>query len=116
PSQHARCWYCGFTFVRGANGMTDHVMCSNCRDWHCWSSFGVDCGLAATKVMAAIMDTLHALEGIDDQYRELVEQAHCQRVGCSAERWKKLEGSEERLRREMDNLVHSIAQFGPVPE
>ena len=42
PAQHACCWYCGWHMIWGGNGVTENLMCSASRDWHCWNSFGFD--------------------------------------------------------------------------
>ena len=42
PGQHACCWYCGWHYVWGGNGVTENLMCSASREWHCWNSFGFD--------------------------------------------------------------------------
>jgi site-specific DNA recombinase len=114
PSQHARCYYCGFHHVRGANGITGNTMCANSRDSHCWNSVGVPCGMAGNAVIGAINEFLYELDGFESQFRELVEQAHRERVGTSAEQWTKLEKAEKRLEIQMGNIVEAMAEYGPT--
>jgi hypothetical protein len=116
PSQHARCWYCGYHFVRGANGAADSIMCCNAREWHCWNSMGVPCDLAATAVMGALNDVLNELEGFDAPFRELITQVHRERVGVSADQWKQLDAEDGTVARGMANLIDAMKQFGPTPE
>jgi site-specific DNA recombinase len=116
PSQHARCYYCGFHHVRGANGIAGSTMCANSRHWYCWNSVGVPSGMSASAVIGATRDFLYELEGFDAQFRELVEQAHQERVGVSAEQWSRLETEEAKLTVEMANLIKAMKEFGPTPE
>lgn len=116
PSQHARCYYCGFHYVRGANGIADHIMCTNSRGWQCWNSVGAPCDLAATAVMSAITKSLHELDGFDAQFKDLVGRAHWERVDVSADQWKQLETEDSKLAKEMANLIESMKVFGPTSE
>ncbi|MEX0612342.1 MAG: hypothetical protein WD738_00295 [Pirellulales bacterium] len=116
PSQHARCYYCGFHYIRGGNGIVGHIGCANIRDWRCWNTVGVSCELAAKEVMRAITKFLYELDGFDAQFKELVEQAHRERIGVSADRWKQLDAEDTKAAREMANLIESMKMFGPTPE
>ena len=99
PSQHARCYYCGFHYIRGGNGIVGHIGCSNIRDWHCWNTVGVSCELAAKAVMGAITEFVYGLDGFDAQFKDMVEQAHRERVGVSAEQWKQLDAEDAKTAR-----------------
>jgi site-specific DNA recombinase len=116
PSQHGRCYYCGYHYICGGNGIVGHIGCSNIRDWHCWNSFGVSCEMAATEVMRAITEFVYELDGFADQFKDLVEQAHRERVCVSADQWKQLDAEDGKVAREMANLVDSMKMFGPTPE
>lgn len=116
PSQHARCWYCGYQYVRGGNGILGDIMCTHSRDWGCWNSVGVDCSIAATKVMDALRQALYELDGFDAQFRHEVEQAHQRGAGISEGDWRKLERGEEKQMRDRQNIVDAIAEYGPSPE
>jgi site-specific DNA recombinase len=116
PSQHAKCFYCGYQFVRGANGIRDHIMCSNSRNWHCWNSVGVDCALAASKVTYELSSMLYELDRFDDQFRELVRHAYQNDRDNPAERWRLLEKNEAKLESQTRNLMNAVAEFGPSPE
>ena len=116
PSQHGRCYYCGFHYICGGNGIIGHIGCSSVRNWHCWNSIGVSCEQAATGVMSAITDFVYVLERFDDQFKDLIDQAHRERVGVSAEQWKLLVAEEIKSTVEMTNLIEVMKQFGPTPE
>ena len=72
--QHATCYYCGHHYVWGANGMTDSLMCSNSREWHCWNSIGFNGPKAAQKLLQVILESLSPLEGVNTQFQEIVHQ------------------------------------------
>jgi hypothetical protein len=116
PSQHARCYYCGFHYIRGGNGTVGHIGCSNIRDWHCWNTVGVSCELAARAVMGAIREFVYGLDGFDAQFKEMVEQAHCERVGVSAEQWRQLDADDAKTAVAMANLIETMKVLGPTPE
>lgn len=41
--------------------MTDNLMCSNARQWHCWNSVGYDGALAVERVVDLIKAELYRL-------------------------------------------------------
>lgn len=113
PGQHARCWYCGRQFVWGGNGMTENLMCSGSRQWRCWDSVGFNGSLSATRIVEVITKELHALDGFDDQFREMVEQA---RQGPDlTDRWDKLRRAEAATAREKEHFLAAIGIYGPQP-
>jgi site-specific DNA recombinase len=115
PGQHARCWYCGFHFVWGGNGVTENVMCCRSREWRCWNSVGFNGSLAANKLVDLITAELYQLNGFDEQFRELVRQAKLQGGADPMRCWEKMHRDEESLAREKENLVAAIAAYGPKP-
>jgi hypothetical protein len=116
PSQHARCLYCGFHHVRGANGLKDNIYCSNARANGCWASCSVNCNIAAIKTMDAITSMLYDLDSFDAHFRELVDRAHVEREEASAEKWNVIEAEETRIGYELTHLIQSLKEFGPSPE
>jgi hypothetical protein len=116
PSQHARCYYCGYHYIRGGNGIAGHIGCANIREWHCWNTFGVSCELAAKKVISALTDFVYGLDGFADEFKDLVQQVHRERVCVSADQWKRLDAEDNKVAREMANLIDSMKMFGPTPE
>jgi hypothetical protein len=48
------------------------------------------------------------------QFRELVEQAHRERVGTSAEQWTKPATPEMKLVTQMGNIVELMTEYGPT--
>ncbi|MEN6495885.1 MAG: hypothetical protein ABFD16_16510, partial [Thermoguttaceae bacterium] len=115
PGQHACCWYCGGHYVWGGNGMTENLMCSTSREWHCWNSVGFHGPLAVKRLVDAITSELYALPGFEEQFCELVQLARQDRCGGQAERWRKLHSDEAGLAREQANFAAAIAQYGPRP-
>jgi hypothetical protein len=116
PSQHARCYYCGCHYIRGGNGIVGHIGCSNIRDWHCWNTVGVSCELAAKSVMGAITEFVYGLDGFAPEFKCMVEQAHRERVGVSADQWKQLDAEDAKIAVAMANLIESLKLLGPTPE
>jgi site-specific DNA recombinase len=115
PGQHARCWYCGWHYVWGGNGVTKNLMCSSSRRWRCWHSIGFDGPLAVRRIVAEITSAMYQLDGFDAQYAEMVQTAVRDREGGAAERWKKLERDELVLSRDQEKLTSSILEYGPRP-
>ncbi|HUE74538.1 MAG TPA: hypothetical protein VMP01_26965 [Pirellulaceae bacterium] len=111
--QHARCWYCGRHYVWGANGRTDNLMCSGSRKWKCWNSIGFNGPLAAEKLVAAITARLDRIDGIDQQFRDLVCAAQSNDQGVLEHRRAKLLRDEVSLARAKENLGEAIAKWGP---
>ena len=114
PGQYSCCWYCGWHHVWGGNGVTENLMCSASRDWHCWNSIGFDGELAVQRLVAAITGALYQLDGFDVQFAEMVTRARQNRSGGQAERWEKLLHGEQSLAREKANFQAAIAKYGPV--
>lgn len=112
PAQHACCWYCGWHMVRGANGVTENLMCSASRDWHCWNSFGFDGAIAACRVVSAITAELYQLDGFADQFAEMVREAKRDRSGSKADDWRRLLTDEAALAAEKENFNNAIKMFG----
>ena len=115
PGQHACCWYCGRPYVWGGNGVTESLMCSGAREWHCWNSFGFNGALAAQRISAAITQELIQLRGFDAQFRALVEQAHLEGSGDLGQRWEQLAREEAARTQQEKNLQDAIAACGPKP-
>ena len=115
PAQHACCWYCGWHMIRGANGVTENLMCSNSRDWHCWNSFGFDGHVAAQRVVSAITAELYQLDGFEDQFAEMVRSAQQDRSSSTAGDWNQLLSDEAALAMEKENFNKAIAMFGARP-
>jgi hypothetical protein len=95
--------------------MTDNLMCSGARAWQCWNSVGFNGPLAVTRLVETITAELYRLDGFDQQFRELVQEASQQGDAGPAERWAKLASREEALAREKENVLAAIAEYGPKP-
>lgn len=113
PGQYGHCWYCGRHFVWGGNGITENLMCSGAREWRCWNSVGFNGTLLVRKLVEAITMELYRLDGFDDQFRELVEQAGREGGVDLAQRWEELRQGEETHAREKANFLAAIAAYGP---
>jgi hypothetical protein len=104
PGQHACCWYCGRRYVWGGNGVTDNLMCAGSREWTCWNSIGFNGALSARRLVEVIMPELYRLDGFDDQFRELVQQATRDNVHLG-QRWEKLRRDEEAHGQEKEHIL-----------
>ncbi|MEI8373280.1 MAG: hypothetical protein WCJ35_10665 [Planctomycetota bacterium] len=114
PGQHACCWCCGWHYVWGGNGVTENLMCSASREWHCWNSIGFNGELAVQRLVTAMTSAMYQLDGFDDQFGEIVAIARQNCSGGQAERWEKLLRGEESLAREKVNFQNAISKYGPV--
>ncbi|WP_339688058.1 hypothetical protein [Gimesia maris] len=108
--QHATCYYCGHHYVWGANGITDSLMCSNSRSWHCWNSIGFNGPEAAQKMLGVILESLSLLEGIDAQYQEILQQAQSGGPEKLRTRENKLNRVEEEIEREGEKIKKLIRE------
>ena len=113
PGQHAQCWYCGRPYVWGGNGITAHLMCNGSRALQCWNSVGFDGALAAKKLVAAICDQLHSLDGFDAQFAGILEATREEALSLNDHGWTTLCRDEEMLGKEIRNCQDTIAAFGP---
>ncbi len=117
PSQGGcYCWYCGYHFVWGANGVTENLMCANSRQWHCWNSFGINGPLVHERLVGVITAELYNLQGFDAQFSELVRAAGKDISGGLARRWEQQERDEAKLAQQHENVVNAIAEYGPRPK
>jgi len=108
--QHATCYYCGHHYVWGANGMTDSLMCSNSRSWHCWNSIGFNGPQAAKKLLGVILESLSSLDGIDAQFQEIIQQAQAGGPENLRTRENKLNRVEEEIKRESEKIKKLIRE------
>jgi len=114
PGQYALCACCGHECVWGGNGVTENLMCSCAREWHCWNSVGFNGLLAVRKITEVISAELYRLEGLDPQFREMVRKAGQPGDAALAQRWEQLLRSEESQKRRKANLAASMAEYGPM--
>lgn len=75
PGQTAVCWYCGMPYVWGGNGMTENLMCSGSREYHCFNSIGFEGALAAKRIASVICAELDSLAGFGDQFESIIRMA-----------------------------------------
>ncbi len=90
--------------------MTDNLMCSNSREWHCWNSIGFNGPKAAQKLLEVILDSLTTLDEIDPQFREIVQQAQAGGPEKLLARENQLNQEEEKNARERDKLKKLIRE------
>ena len=109
--QHATCYYCGHRYVWGANGITDSLMCSNSRSWHCWNSIGFNGPKAARKLLGVTLESLSSLEGIDAQYQEILQQAQSGGPEKLRTRENKLNRVEDEIERESEKIKKLIREI-----
>ena len=108
--QHATCFYCGCHYVWGGNGMTDNLMCSNSREWHCWNSVGFNGPKVAQNLLEVILKTLSSLDGIDTQYQEILQQAQAGGPENLRTRENKLNRVGEGIEREREKIKKLIRE------
>ena len=108
--QHAICYYCGSHYVWGGNGITDNLMCSNSREWHCWNSIGFNGPNAAQKILGEILKTLSSLEGIDAQFQEIIQQVQAGGPNDLRTREDLLNRVEEEIERESQKIKKLIRE------
>lgn len=109
--QHATCYYCGHRYVWGANGITDSLMCSNSRSWHCWNSIGFNGPNAARKLLGVTLESLSSLEGIDAQFQEILQQAQSGGPEKLRTRENQLNRVEEEIERESEKIKKLIREI-----
>jgi hypothetical protein len=110
--QHARCWYCGRHYVWGGNGIQGNLMCSGSRERKCWNSIGFPGALAAKKIVQVITERLSALEGLDDQFREMVSLADRGGANGTAAQWEKVQRDEAGLARDREKVKQLVLSAG----
>ena len=112
PGKHVYCGICGRRFVWGGHGQTDHLMCNGARLYKCWNGISLDAPLAIAKLRESIFRQIEALEDFDenmlDRVRAETEQSDAGRFASIRE----LQLDADRLQREIDNVVASIASHG----
>lgn len=112
--QHATCFYCGFHYVWGGNGMTNNLMCSNSREWHCWNSVGFNGPEAAQKLLEVVLDSVATLDEIDSQFREIVQQTHAGGPEKLLARENQLNREEEDIERERAKLKKFFKEIDDI--
>jgi hypothetical protein len=115
PGQHARCWYCGRICLWGGNGSAETLICKGSHNWLCWNSVTFRGPDATRAVVDALTAELDRLEGFDEQFRALVEQARHQAGSDLARRLDEIAAREAELARQKANFLAAIAQAGPQP-
>lgn len=111
PGQRAVCWYCGEKMVWGGHGVTNNLMCNGARNYTCWNSFGFNGVLATQRVLAAINQELFQLEGINAQFRDIMESA-LSATAVSSSEWNRLRADEDLFRQERENVMSAIRRSG----
>jgi site-specific DNA recombinase len=115
PGQFATCWYCGRHYLWGGNGQAHTLMCSGARHWECWNAVSIDGRLLAEKLVTAITSELCRLDGFDSQFQAIVLAAQNGEASDVAGSRARLAQDAEVLRREKENLIAAIKQFGARP-
>ena len=108
----SQCWYCGRHHLRGANGMTDHLMCAGSRDRRCWNSFGFDGTLAANKVAEAIATEVCQLDTFDHQFRELIQTSYENDGDGIGQQLQSLQRKEAAFLAQKEKVKSAIMTFG----
>lgn len=112
PGRSAKCFYCGRDLVWGGNGLRDNLMCRGSRERLCWNSIGINGPMAAEKILEMIRLELSRLDGVEEQFSDLVHQALAGSEGLSSMQ-AELERSEAEHSLETEKLKATIRQMGP---
>lgn len=115
PGLHACCWYCGFHYVWGANGIADKLMCRNVRTHQCWHSIGFSGADLTDRLSTEICKELGRLDGFDDQFAAIVAESRLQVRDQYADQWDVLRRDETKVARDKENLKAAIKTAGPRP-
>lgn len=108
------CWYCGRGRVWGANGTRGSLMCPGVREWRCWCPVGSKGAVTTAHAVSAVTDALFKLDGVDDQFSDLIRRAHS--GGGDAERRRaKLRQDEQALAKRRANVQETMAAVGAKP-
>lgn len=108
PGQTLICIRCGYDFVWGGHGQTDHLECGGTRKHRCWQSASVDGPLAAERISSAVFAEIERLAGFDAEFLEMVRQESVDRDVALAAKEKSLSGRLSELEKELDNVVTFI--------
>jgi site-specific DNA recombinase len=114
PGNHARCWYCGREYFWGGNGIVGNLTCSGARERKCWNSIGFNGELAARRMVAAIVAQFGYLDGLDGQFRGIIEAADTE-LFTGEDSWRDIQAEEDRIARERENVQASLRELGPLP-
>tara|TARA_R110002020_G_scaffold189419_1_gene388376 strand:- start:443 stop:2356 length:1914 start_codon:yes stop_codon:yes gene_type:complete len=114
--QHATCYYCGSHYVWGGNGVTDNLMCANSRKWQCWNTVGFNGPLAARLLLDKILKLLSLLEGLDEQFQEIVQQVRSGGTDGLLAREKNLQKLTQQIESEQRNMMKVIRSGVDLPE
>ena len=71
--------------------------------------------MAVKKLIEAMTSDMCSIDGLEVQYRKMVESAMRQSVGGVAERLAKLHRERSTLTLEQGNMAASMAEYGPMP-
>lgn len=112
PGQHAHCAYCGRKYYWGANGQAGNLICSGGKNYYCWNSIGVKGKKVVEMVCDAVLAELATLDGLDAQFREIVAEARKVTIDPGSAT---LEQERAELKRKKENLLASLAEYGPRP-
>jgi hypothetical protein len=90
-------------------------MCSGSRQERCWNSIGFNGPLSAQRIVKITTSELYKLDGLADQFQELVRRAAVAGDVNVVQRWEKLSVELETLAKNKENVKAAIAAYGPGP-
>ena len=74
PGQVIECGICGYGYVFGGHGQTDHLMCDGARRYCCWNGVTVGGPLTAEIITAAVLSEIESMPGFDQVFLEMVNE------------------------------------------
>ena len=107
PGQTLQCIRCGFDFVWGGHGQTDHLECGGTRKHRCWQSVSVDGPLAAERISGAVFAEIEKLACFDPVF---VEMVRAESVAGDETRSAKLKDLTRKLA-ELDTELGNLSKF-----
>lgn len=108
PGQIIECGICGYGYVFGGHGQTDHLMCDGARRYCCWNGVSVDGPLAAAKITSAVLSEIESIPDFDQVFLEMVNEEANRLDADAAARRLDCEQQVRKLERELDNLMELV--------
>ena len=101
--------------VWGGNGIKDHLQCTGSRQYKCWHSTGIHGGRLAAKAVLSVWELLDRVAGLQEDLFEIAS-SHTDRPTANLQvALNRLESAESELAKQEQNLLDTIAAYGPSP-
>ncbi|WP_166822363.1 recombinase family protein [Thalassoroseus pseudoceratinae] len=108
PGQMIACGICGYQYVFGGHGQTDHLMCDGARDYRCWNGVSVDGPLATHKILNAVFEAIDRLPDFDDVFCRTINEEAVRIDEATTREKHDCEQNLKRIQRELDRVIEFI--------